>query len=816
MNDHEQGPQPDADSERTAADKALEKRLSEPLLHGHKGLDKAQVAISAFLIFLVGGAAFSNAISIPFHSDGTLSVAEAPYLHRIATISDGWDAYALRPMAAFAIALNWTLGFGHASAMHLGSVFIHLCNGVLVFLLCRRFLPKGTPEAVAMCGGMLFIAHPALTTSVNYLAYRGVLVGAFFMLLSLVLYLRATRESPVRLKFTSYVLSLVCFALAWASDLNAWTLPVLLLAVAHTASSNRGDSAEFKFQAPYWILLIAMLVAHFANVEQINIRSFGAHFIHYLAPTFYPTSLSILHPPFAPGGGVPILWMGLVIGAAVLLRFLPLLGLALLWYLLALVAPSVFISDSSLFEPRIYLAWAGIAFIPPWLIARSPGQALRAVLGIVVAALVIGFAGLSYARNIVWKSEVALWTNAAEICTDCFRPLERLGKIYVEQGRKSSEFAASAAQRNDENEMAVQQDAAKAKFEQAESMYKAAIQYDEAQSDTWLALANVQRLLGNTGDMRKALEHVIEIDPTNFPATLQLARMAEFESRASNSSKGVRHTLDLFRRADRIGPLPADALFQYGMFLSRLGIVGVGRTLLERSVAISPTRPARDALERATQAVDRIQNVRNQISMLATEDDLLITFVVARQLFLQGNYLQSSYMIEATLRVVPQNAELWLLLGLNKAKIHAMDSFLAEWPQAPEGDWEDTGWRELARKCASNSAWDAALKVLEHEAGENEGATLPLMAMAEIAGHLGAAQLVVSFLQQATEDYPNNPEPWIALAENVIASDQKGDAKRFIRQAASRGANEDLLADLNRRAGVDPSQTLKPIRSVIR
>ena len=147
-----------AEMDESTGDAALDERLSQPVFTGQGGLDKAQVAISAFLIIVVGVFVLlliSKAQRIPFHYADQQAIVENVPLHRVVSVSDGWDAYAMRPMAALSVALDWQVGGGSARFFHFINVCIHLFNGVLVYLLCRRLIRRVQPETIAMVGGLL-------------------------------------------------------------------------------------------------------------------------------------------------------------------------------------------------------------------------------------------------------------------------------------------------------------------------------------------------------------------------------------------------------------------------------------------------------------------------------------------------------------------------------------------------------------------------------------------------------------------------------------------------------------------------------------
>ena len=201
-----EGPDGPQETHEHEADSELEERLSEPLLKGQKGIDTAQTVVGAFLIVLLGVIAYSNAIGLPFHAEDQALIQDNEALHGFARFDEALaGSPGQQPLALVSFVLNWWCTPNRPWGFHAVNLFLHLLNGVLVFLLCRRLLGERGRDALAMPAGMLFVLHPLNTEGVNYVVARQGQLATLFVLLSLFLYLRATTVRHVEHSHTTQV-----------------------------------------------------------------------------------------------------------------------------------------------------------------------------------------------------------------------------------------------------------------------------------------------------------------------------------------------------------------------------------------------------------------------------------------------------------------------------------------------------------------------------------------------------------------------------------------------------------------------------------
>ena len=825
MSDGEYSPESERpEVDESTGDAALDERLSAPVFTGQGGLDKAQVGISAFLILFVGGIAFFNARGIPLHYADQQAIVENEGLHRVFTMSDGWDAYAMRPIAALSVALDWQLSGGSARYFHIISVLIHLFNGVLVYLLCRRLIQKAQPEAIAMVGGMLFVVHPAVTQSVNTIANRSVLLATFFVLLSLVLYLRATsdKDNPNVMGLGG---SLFCFALAWGSHVMAWVLPLLLFLVDLAARRDVGARGRAVTQTPYWVVLMLLLIVYASSgaLGEGDAPSFSeamgqvSSFYLYLPAMVSPGQLSAAHP-LVEASGLPVVWAVSVVAAIVVLRFLPVVGLSFLWMLVSVVASCFFIVDASLSEERLYLPLAGAVLLAPWLLNQLPKTGLRPLAGGVAAVLIITLGTLTFFRNQVWQSEDGLWSAAAVACSDCGEPQARLGVMHLGLGDGLLELAQAAALQNNSEQFNMRRQEALAEFGVAEGFLTVAVQEPNASLEWWRALGKARRYLGNFEASRTACLRGLAIDPEDYGCTLELALLYNDKAMTGRLPADRQSALDYFRRARRLGPLPKSASLGYSALLSSTGDI-----VSARGVLLAAAGGERDAqieqlvaqIEVKQRAVLALQSRTAELERANPLDPELMA-VRAMQLFIQEDFLGTAYLVEQAFREREPDLNLWTVLGMSKGRIGALGGFLREWETPPSREGVDSPWLHLVRTAAGTSLWDMALAVAHHANAIGSLNKEPLVEMGDIARSLNNTQRAGGYFQAAAQQSPTDPTPVLRLADMAIAAGQTQGIGALLTEAQGRGAPASDIDALRERAGLEKTDVKAPVRTIIR
>lgn len=809
-------------SEESTGDPALDERLAQGVLDGLGGIDKAQVGISIFLIAVVGIIAFSNAVNLPYHLDDQRFIVENADLQRVETAYRAWDSQTLRPLAALSIAVNWSLGGGSAAGFHFVNILLHLLAGVCVYLICRRLLDRNTPEAVSMVSGMLFVAHPAVTQAVNYLPSRGILLGTLLLLVSVLFYLHGI-ESKSKWRHRFLCLSLLSFAMAWASDASAWILPLLLVPFAFATAKRNPLTEQVKIVAIYGLLLASLVTVQgiggassgpeslgfMSSVEQANV------FAKFVSQTLLPLGLQVEHAPYTDSLlSIPWLWAGCVVAALVLFRFAPVPALALLWYLVAILGPGSFRSYAAFDEANLYLPLAGIVIIPAWALSVLKNPPLRLMTGLACALLIIAFIALTSTRNNQWRSD-AIWIQANEACPHCPGPAEHRAHFHLAQGETA--FFSLAQGQAGLNLDSLRREALE-HFTLAQAFFGSASAKGSPSADVLTGLARTQNYLGDPGSAIGSLKSALRVDPMHEGAVLLLAQLNANRAETTGQYADLRSAVDYFRYADRLLDLSPETIGRYANLASRLGDLQGALALIASLDAEERERMPEQTLLDVTRKIQAMQTVQSAIEATVQNADPGpgLKVLRAQRLHIEGQYLASNYLLHEAARETELTSQMWILIGVNNAKMTSMEEFLVDWPDGPSGESDFDEWRMLAGACASAGEWESARAVFDYAAEGPGGGRTPLVLLAELAAGLNDAQRAATYYQQAIDADAGEVSAWLGMADLLLNQGQNDAAVYFITQAQQNGAPESAVNARKERAGMQDSDEHGIQRSIIR
>ena len=147
-------------------------------------MDRTRELRAGVLIVLIGLLAYGNVPGNAFHYDDSHSILENLHIRSLEnmprffsdpeTFSGLSDVRMYRPLIVLSFALNYALGQYDPIGYHLVNVFLHVINGLSLWLLARAL--KMCPPA-ALLAGLVFVAHPVLGEPVNYISSRSSLMA---------------------------------------------------------------------------------------------------------------------------------------------------------------------------------------------------------------------------------------------------------------------------------------------------------------------------------------------------------------------------------------------------------------------------------------------------------------------------------------------------------------------------------------------------------------------------------------------------------------------------------------------------------------
>ena len=367
------------------------------------------------------------------------------------------------PITWLTLALDHQLWGMNPTGYHVTSMLLHALNAVLLFLLLRTLLGRAGLERgidLAAAGGALFFSlHPLRVESVSWITERrDVTAGAFF-LLTLLAYVRATREPAGAVRLKWLWLSIASFAAMNLCKSMGMTLPLVLLVLdvfPLRRTATEPIRALLVEKAPFFVLMVGAVVATSLtqnHAEAIYSReayplfqSFaqpGYRISFYVAKTLLPLGLSPLYWYRPDVGLFHVLGAVAVIAVTLLLlrfrRSLPAPLAAWIAFLLLIAPVAGIFQAGPHFAADRYTYFASVPFAALFAagIARIPARAALAAAALLLAVL----GGLTARQSRFWKDSVTLWTRAIDLDPQVYFTHARRGAALAAKGDLAAALA---------------------------------------------------------------------------------------------------------------------------------------------------------------------------------------------------------------------------------------------------------------------------------------------------------------------------------------------------------------------------------------
>lgn len=385
----------------------------------------------------------------------------------------GGDLY--RPVTMAGFAIQWALGGGAPLVFHLVSIglYVLVCAAFLAVLL--ELLPAET----AWLGAALFAVHPLHVEAVANVVGQSELLAALFMLLALLVFLRARRRRTVGAVDISLITLL--YLIACLSKEHAIVLPALLFAAEATVFATPAKPLRARLVAARLLGLtltaagLAFLWARFhvlgtnvAASDEANALLLGQPFgirvmtmlrvlLEWVRLFFWPARLSADYSPQAIAlvtGPSP----EMLASAAILVGFtglawaarkrVPVAAFAFLWVVIALLIPSNLIIPTgfTLAERTLFLASGGVmlglAAVVDYLTARSASVSRPARLmaaGVVGVLLVLGLVQSAH-RQRIWRDSDTLVLQTVNDVPASYRAHMSYALFLFQHNRRNDAF----------------------------------------------------------------------------------------------------------------------------------------------------------------------------------------------------------------------------------------------------------------------------------------------------------------------------------------------------------------------------------------
>jgi tetratricopeptide (TPR) repeat protein len=356
---------------------------------------------------------------------------------------------------------------------HLGNVILHTLNVVLLFLILVQ--STGAPWRSAIVAA-LFAIHPLQMDTVAWVTERKNVLSAFFMLLSLLAYVRYAKfRGPIL-----YSLVIVFFAAALMSKPAVVTFPCLLLLldvwplrrVELARFSNAGPAGETMAmpplpkisprlalleKVPLFLLSAAsckltlmaheglgMLGAEYRWPLGLRLENAIVSYARYLKKFLWPDDLAVLYPHPGKWPFWEVVLSGVVLLAISALavrtaKSRPYLSIGWFWFL-GMLVPAIGIVQvgfQSMADRFVYLPLIGVLVAVVWSFADlarvSPARRRLLAIGAGVAVAIYGSATVLQLKH--WQNSITLWEHTLRVTRNNYMAHHDLGVALREKNK---------------------------------------------------------------------------------------------------------------------------------------------------------------------------------------------------------------------------------------------------------------------------------------------------------------------------------------------------------------------------------------------
>jgi protein O-mannosyl-transferase len=409
---------------------------------------KFYIGVLVASILLITGIVYSNSFNNGFvkwdddkyvYSNKDIRQLDSQSIHKFFTT---YYLSMYQPITMISYALDYKMGGLNARTYHRTNFIIHMLNVLLVFYAIFLLTKQASIAAIsALCFGI----HPLHVESVAWISERKDLLYSFFYLGSLIAYI-AYRKRNNNYKF--YFPAILLFLLSLFSKSAAITLPVILILTDYylghklTLKNNHNKIPFFILSVIFGVLsLVSQRIVggssdYVIGYTLLDRLFMGAYaFAFYLIKSILPFGLSAIHPlPLKPAGFLPIAYyvsiIAFILFSWILIKVFnskfnealrkDILYGALFFLFTIVLIIFIPVGQAVVAERYTYIPYIGLFMILGrvylYLEQRknSFSPNLRYGYTAVIGIVLIIFAHGAYARTVVWKDTLTLFSDVID------------------------------------------------------------------------------------------------------------------------------------------------------------------------------------------------------------------------------------------------------------------------------------------------------------------------------------------------------------------------------------------------------------------
>jgi tetratricopeptide (TPR) repeat protein len=477
---------------------------------------------------------------------------------------------------------------------HFTNNLLHAINAVLVFLIALRlFRPSIISRQTAFAAligsfaaALFFGVHPLRVESVAWATERRDLLSGFFLLLSVLAYLRAQASRQTSRAW--FIISLVLFVMSLLSKVIGVTLPVVLLLLDWyplrrldasprnwLKQPSRGVLLE---KIPYFALSLGFsMLASIGQGANNWLMTLDAHplparimqsfygLVFYAQKTLVPTNLLPLYQRPIPLPYTELKYVasaGIVIAAAitviVLHRRLPWLFVTAAAYAIMLAPVLGLVQNGSQIVADRYsylpcIPWAILAGAGVMLAMRGSSAAVRSIVLVCALAAVIALSLLTARQATVWRNTESLWTHTYHGDPDGLFARNGYGFALLQRGE----------------------------YEQAIPLFRGVLQDTPANDKAWGNLWTALEQSGDTAGLERALRHASAVPAVAMDARFRLGNLLLNQGRDADAAVEYQAVLAM-------NPDHAQAHTNLGIVCDRLNRSDQAQEQYRLAISINP------------------------------------------------------------------------------------------------------------------------------------------------------------------------------------------------------------------------------------
>jgi protein O-mannosyl-transferase len=530
-----------------------------------------------------------------------------------------------RPLFWLSLALDRRLWGLNPSGFHLSNLALHWANGLLGFLLVRRF--SGS-LLLGSAASLLWLSLPINTEVVAWISGRSFSLMGLLLLLSLLVadgYLRSRKPAFLIYYFVGALGALL------SHEAGVLVLPLTIL-VAYARDRKPGRSWLPLAATGIGVALVYAGLRYFAGAQMPPVLPavlpIGISFLKYVQWMLLPVHMSVERSTDLPRNNFSFAAVGALVLVTALFVLIfrlrnttPRLAAGLAWMSTALLpfCGLVFIYQG-MAERYSYVASEGLALAIAALALRYKKRARPAILSLVAVWTLWGVWRLN-ARVLDWSNEVSLYSTSLEATPKSAVLLYNLGLASGDAGDSGSaiDYYQRAITINPGYVSAIVNLGnvfrSQGQYGQAISLYRRAISLDPQSADPWIDLGNAYAQQGSPQQARSAYETAIRLNPDDTRAIINLgaalqslgnlsAAKQQYERAIAIDPKQAAVYCDLgallvqeekgdaaikqFTKAIDIDPSYAPAYFDLGVLYQRAGRNDLAVEMYQKALEIKP------------------------------------------------------------------------------------------------------------------------------------------------------------------------------------------------------------------------------------